>query len=289
MKIRLRLTLTLALAASMIALPAAANCIPAKTFTNFNTIETPGAYLYIHWFDTAVTSDDIVGRFWQTGNRAASNEGTYDDAAWLLDSYYYPGQDLWYLNGNLGDAGVIGCPAGSLTVAATNTRTAGWFMATIDETPPRSVTFDYSRLGTDFNALEQRLTIVSSSRLGPDVVVTVSVPDPSVAVYGGGASVTSIGVYSLVADRGTTPSKDISAGWTLVSTVPGTGGFVDLPVNCADVATNQFLAMGIEVDGVPPTHVGHAREIECNPNLADPKFKIIQRPDRSGRTPPKRR
>jgi hypothetical protein len=275
---------SLFLTAVLIAPSADATCIPAKTFTNFNTIESPGAYYYIHWFDTAVTSDDIVARFWQSGTRAASNEGNYDDADWLLDSSYYPGQDLWYLNGNLGHAGVVGCPVGSLTVVANNTRTGGWLMATIDETRPRSVSFDYSRLATDFDGFEQRLNITATSRAGGEVFATLFVPDPTGAVYGGGASVTSIGVYSIFADRGSTPSRDVSSGWMLEASVPGAGGFVDVAVVCSDSVKNQYLAMGIEADGVAPTHVGIPREIECSPNLAEPKFKLVPRHD-----PPKSR
>ena len=91
-----------------------ATCIPAKNFANFNTIESPGSYYYIHFGDVTVTNSDFIGRFWESGNRAGKNEGTYDDADWLRESYYYPGTDSWYLNGNLGDEGVMGCPVISL-------------------------------------------------------------------------------------------------------------------------------------------------------------------------------
>ena len=48
-----------------------------------------------------------IGHFWEPGKRGSQDEGNYGNAGWWVRfSVGYP----WYLNGNLTDPGVNGCP-----------------------------------------------------------------------------------------------------------------------------------------------------------------------------------
>ena len=271
-------------------LPVSANCAPAKTFTMYNTIETPGAYYYILWGDTSVTSDDIDARFWETGNRSGANEGTYDDSEWLIDSLYYPGTDLWYLNGNLGAAGVSGCPNTSLTVVGTNSKTGTFFSAVIEETPPRSQTYDYSRLLTDFPTVAMPPPrIISSTRTGTDVNISVQIDDASAGVFGGaGAEISDVVIYQAVSPT----STDIASGWVEIGRIGGPAGTTSVLVDCSDPNVQASIGAGLAISNVDPINVGPDQSlVECDAHLADPgRGRSIDRPDKPGRgTPPKRR
>jgi hypothetical protein len=267
-------------------------CIPAKTFTNYNTIEVAGAYYYILWGDPSTTSDDIDARFWETNNRAGSNEGSYDDALWLPESIYYPGQDLWYLNGVLSSAGVFGCPKEGLTVVGTNSKTGTFFAASIDETPGRSVDFDFSRMLMDFpTAPMASPRLVASSRTGTDINLTVQVDDASAGVFGGAdAAITDVVIYSAVSPG----STEIAAGgWIEIGRIGSAAGQTSVVVDCsAEPPIQQSVGAGMQIGGVDPTHVSPQQSlVECDGNLADPgRGKLVPAdPGKPGRGTPKRR
>lgn len=133
---------------------AAATCAIPKHFQSYGPDPQSGNYLYIHFSPTADNEiQTIVGRFWQTGSRAAANEGWYDDSAWL-HSYSQP--PMWYLAGELSDGGVTGCPSNDMTVLLQTTRDnnqdAEFIIGRVTETPEGQEPFGFWRTGSDWNA-----------------------------------------------------------------------------------------------------------------------------------------
>jgi hypothetical protein len=270
-----------------------ATCIPAKTFANFNTIEDPGAYFYIRFNDPTITELNMLGRFWQTSNRGTANEGAYDNTNWLVDSYYYPNTDSWYLNGNLASAGVNGCPATSLTVMVEDQKNGKFVAMAILEDVGRSVDFDFSKGGMDTPTVPiPRPRLTNLMRQGLDVVFDLSVDDASAGVYNfdtvGGAEITSVVIYEAV----NPVSLDITiGGWTMIGSTTNGGSVSGLAADCSDTANNTSVAAGVEINGIAPMTVGQATLIECSTNLADPHpgVQIPESPSKPGRGKPRRK
>jgi len=279
-----------------------ATCIPQKTFTNFNTVENPGSYYYVPFGDLSITSADFVGRFWETGNRSGVNEGSYDDALWLLDSYYFPGTDKWYLNGNLGDGGVAGCPVISMTLTVEDQKNGQFVSMAIFEDLPRTVTYDFSKIGADTPLVPiPRPRLTRTQRLGDgNVEVDIAADDASAGVFNGdtssNADITSHVIYVANVTNGTVPTDPfdhdvVSGGWTQLAVAANGGSALGVVIDCQDASTDRAVAAGMEIDGVAPTTVGARTIVECDSNLADPsgKFKLIDRPAKPGKGKPIKR
>ena len=243
-----------------------ANCIPGKSFTNFNTIENPGAYYYIHFGDVTINATDLVARFWQTDNRGAANEDMYDDSLWLLDSPYFPATDQWYLNGHLGAAGVRGCPLDSLTLVIEDQKNGQFVAMAVLEDLPRSVEYDYSKLGTDMQAIaipQPQLSNVTF--VGPEAIFDLTVNDASDGIYnldtGDGADITQVIIYQAI-----NPSSMaiVASDWQQIGSTTNGGSAFGLVADCLDPGDQPAIAVGMEINGVPPTIVGVASFIDCS-------------------------
>lgn len=252
-----------------------ATCIPAK---DFNTWDSP-EYWYVFWGGgSAADSTLVTGNFWEAGNRTAANEGEYDASNWLN---YFPGYG-WYLQGNLGDGGVVGCPEGQLILTVTDPTPASgthFFVTSAIEDPSARVFFHFGGADIDFLPMPSP-QVIASSRTGTDVNVSLQFDDVGAAFYTRNVTTAADVIDSVVLyqAKGTNPGPAVD-GWTEIGRFPYAGGAIDaeVTVDCAD-ETLTFLAAGLSVDAFDLAHVSAAVAIECDPNLADPddKFDIIR-------------
>jgi hypothetical protein len=141
---------------------------------------------------------------------------------------------------------------------------------------------------------------------GDAEIVTGSDRDPSVNVYvqtpTAGPASQLIESYDLMISTGATdPGRDRNSGdWSLLASIPYADaalGGQPIVVPCANEIDDAFIAFGLTFVGGPPGGpvpsqlVGSAIQIECDPNIADPKPKptdtLRQRPTQ--RTPTRSR
>lgn len=271
----LALMMALGVVVSVGAPSAEANCIPGQSV---------GSYYYWIFADDSTDVNNFVGSFWQTGTKATMNQGTLPLNEWffLIDPYYFT------INGNLGDARVLGCnaslPSDTMTVFIENCVTDEGFIATA---PRTSVGFDfdfgYATTGTYYNypGTSSRPRVVSSSRTGTTIDVSFNVPNVS-AIVVGDAPASDAAVYSIAVPNGQTPDTTSVDGWTLQSPVGATGGAGAAALDCADTGVDQWIATGVTIAG--DVGLGCPVRVECDPTLANPGgpgpkgLKKIKRP-----------
>lgn len=268
--------LTVAAIVALLAPSALAGCIPPKTFSTWNALQ--GVYKYIYFGDASGDSSHLVGSFWQTDNPATNNQA-YAVQEWLLDNYYFPMQDSWYLNGNLG-AAEPDCIFGHMTLEASNTVTGGSFMTAVTETPGAFVDYDFSIFANiDTRGQVTQPRINSSSRNVDIVTLNVTV-DPT--VVGGEATVDNTEILVQIGPDGVPPAgRDPEVGWSTIGSTGGNGGTIDVDVDCSGVAPgdNAFIGVAYLSGGGRGEVSGFLSEVECDPNLADPgdRFRLIDR------------
>lgn len=260
----------LALVAVIAAPIASANCLPNKTMTSWGI----GGYKYVN-LPAGSNNSNVVGKFWQAGGRSLANEGTFDDTQWLR--LYAPTQK-WYILGELGTAGVFGCPAGSL-ILTLDTASGQNLTVQLDETPAGNA-FDLSRFNVDFNlGAKPRPQVGSSARNGTNVDLSINLQAQSAGIYTLGAAVAATPAYRLVSASGTSDPGGSAAAYAAGPTLTP-GGSTPFSANCSNPAADQWIAVQSIVDGVPADTLGPRTRISCNPALANPDFKHIDRPGR---------
>jgi len=250
-----------------------AGCLPNKTLTGW----TGSAFGY-HYVNLPPGQDNstVVGRFWQTGNRALANEGTFGDDFWLRP-YPAAGAGKYYILGELGAAEVFGCPAGSITLTV-DTNSGHNLTIQVPENPPGL--FDLGALQADFDfGIKPRPRVVSSSRSGTDIVLLVTVQAQAGGIYTLGSAVAAAPTYRIMSAFGNSDPGPSPSAYTPGPTVtPGTP--TPFNVNCSNINGNQWVATQTLVDGVPADTVSARTRLNCNPAMADPDFKHVDRPGR---------
>jgi hypothetical protein len=270
----LGLLATVAVVLAVSAIDASANCIPAKVAGNFD----PALYLYAPWSPGApVNEATLKGRFWTQGNRAGGNEGT-------LEGFLYFFNGTIYLNANLGDGNVVGCPATRLlTVAQVETLDGGtrFLAATVDEVSGPAFDFQYGNLGSLELVEMPKIQVTSSSRSAGGVTLNFNVPALG-GLYGPGAG-TAVAAINVLSAAGTADPGRGAAAYTLLQSFPTTGGAVSgsVTVDCSNTAVDRFVVAQVQFEqSVPSDLVSRSVRVECDPNLADPnrEFKLIEGP-----------
>jgi hypothetical protein len=187
----------------------------------------------------------------------------------------------------------------------------------VDQTPGDYRYWDLAKVAppdTDLLFIEfPVVTVTSSFKQGTDRVVTMNFANISFHVHGQSESAPIpateiIASYDLMVHSGDTDPGRLRYAdtcdapnpggrcWTLVQQTPFTGvgpQGVSAVVPCESVTKDSFVALGISFKGgvgpnVPSALVGRAVQIECDPNLADPRVRpspsvrTDERPDSRG-------
>ena len=252
--------------------PAAASCIPDRTASNYN----PLTEVFAAWNPPAGYRTDtagLAGSFWQLGNYAGANQGTYSAAGgWL---YFYAGGIV--MGAHLSDPGVISCPANGSRLAtvaediSTDGASAAFVVGTTDETPSGAVNWDYSVYGNR-NLVPIPPAQVSNVTRGPTILtVDVTVASAAAAAFGASGAAVISGYRVVDAPGFSTPGR-LASGYTTIRTIPGSAGgsVTGVSLDCSNPSTSHFLAVQIAFDGVVGTrYVGPVTELRCSGNCAD--------------------
>jgi hypothetical protein len=257
---------------ALVAAPANAGCLPNKTLTGW----TGSAFGYNYvTLPPGQNNSTVVGHFWQTGNRALANEGAFNDTFWLRP-YAAAGPDQYYILGELGVAEVFGCPSGSITLTV-DTDSGHNLTINVPENPPGS--FDIGAFGDNLSfGAKPRPRVASSSRAGTAVNLSVSTDAQTGGTYGGGAVAVTLSYRLVVGTGATDPGPDAANYVAGPALTPGSP--VSNPVDCANLSVDKWLAVQTLVDGQASDKVGPRTRIECDPTMANPDFKHIDRPTR---------
>jgi hypothetical protein len=257
--------------AVLAAMPASASCFPDK---QFGQLGSDGSYRYsdLPGADPAT----IIGRFWQPGSRTLNNEGTYSASTWFL-----PSGGRYYINGFLGAEGPVGCVANEmLTVVQARTGNgSSFFAARVNETPALAVTFDYTRLGTDFAAVEiPNPQVAVTNKAGTIVTMNVTASPVLTGYYGetGSEPTATLSGLRLMRAFGASRPSAAAADWTATGqSAAAAGGTINsFAFDCATAPAGQdlFLAWQVSFNGgeVFGDYVGASTQVRCNSTLANP-------------------
>lgn len=275
---------------------AAAGCNPTKSFT----LGFGPAGDYTMFFpadaDTTIGGPALKGRFWQAGNRAGANEGSACPEATYLTAGTAGGVTIFGLSGGdilgTGPCDNAGCVAGNQVIliqTLSNDGSKAYYA--VGKVSENADGFDYSRGGVDWQVVEvPRPRVTSSSRGGSTVTVNLSF-DPPAGAHGEADAYTRSSIltgYQVVRFEGSADPGRLPAAWTplgAVIPVTETGATLGgLGAVCGGTTDDVFLAMRPVFDGgqFSGDYVGASTRIECDPAVADPRFKMIDR-TKSGR------
>ena len=130
----------MALAVAMVPSVDAA-CVPSKTFTSWDSTD----YLFHYVYNFSGNLGTAVGSFWLPGDRDASNEGTQTIDVWLR---YYTPTSQWFVSGEWGTTGTVGCAGGSMIIAMTDVKgdSTDFAVGQADETPVKDAHFNLGNM-----------------------------------------------------------------------------------------------------------------------------------------------
>lgn len=305
-----RLALFSAVAGAVLALAAIspvanASCSPAIPFGQVTPYAYDIFYGYHYVFmgsDAMTDYGSIVGRFWQPGQRGLHDEGPCDDSIWLVP---YPprGGDAFYMNGALGgDLGRgscvnNGCPSDEM-ILLLQTKTvdgtgAKFAVGRVTQQPGAATDYNYNRTDDDWLLVPiPRPRVISSSRSGTNVILDIQFDNVAMAYHENVGPVanpatpeTTVDEYRLMRFTGTADPGRNPASWTLHATAANAGGatLTGVSVDCSNTAQDVFLATQLSFDNgqLLSDYVSASVRIECDPNLAEPKFKLIDKKRKS--------
>lgn len=286
MKLRKITTLVTALAAVALLVPTTvdAGCSSGITFSTFNA---PQYYYVRTGGDTSGDSNNFVGRYYQTDNPTTDNDaddgsGSYEPPEWIQE--YYVGTDGWYISGSMGRP-QSDCVTGSMTIELTNTATGGWVIMTEPEvsTFPQ---FDFSSQLTNFVMIQMVPGVQGSSRDGSgNVTLDLNVPDPAAGNYNG-TVIDGVDIVSTTTSGGAPDPNIAAGGWSVIGSVGPNGGPASGVVVAGCAGSTGWIASAVNSQGSLAQEIsGAPRQVECDPNLADPPANIdlIERPSKPGR------
>lgn len=261
---------------------ASAACNPPKFASTYNAVT--GAFVYFRTtLPTAGAS--VAGDMWSGVTNAT---GT-------CNPFYFgvaPG-DIG-LSISLGDACVPSgvCPAGTLSVMATVTSgtDSQQFVATATtETPSGGVNFDFSTqtgplAGLGMVAAPQHV-VTSSSRSGSNVNLSLSFPDISGGLRNGtAAQITGYNVCSAQTAANPGHASGSFGGCTFVAAPGGIATTASKVVDCTLTSPDRWVVTQVVTAAGPSSRVSRATRVNCNPNLADPKYKVVPKGKALGQT-----
>jgi len=276
---------------------ASAGCNPTKDFKLAFSEE--GDY-FVNCPAEAVCSvagGVLKGRFWQAGARGTANEGVAcPEATYIFESG--PGQFTIFgqSGGDIlgtGPCDNTGCVVGAQVILvqtlSTNGAKAYYAAGKVNELVGE---WRYNRGGTDWAMTEiPRPRVSSSSRAGNTVTLNVNF-DPPTGAHGEAdafARNSILSGYQVVRFEGNADPGRLPGAWTNLGSVAPVNESGDTPVLgigavCAGTTNDVFVAMRPIFDGgqFAGDYVGASTRVECDPAVADPRFKMIDR-QKSGR------
>lgn len=246
---------TLVLAGIGASFPVLANCLPTKRFSTWGQ----GGYFYIHTLP-ASTNTQILGRFWQPGAFATTNDQSCSDPNWLR--IYSPDPTHpWYISGELGGPGcsTVGCPTSEMVVLledkSANGQDAFFAVGRVDETSSGWMPFDFSRTGRDWNLVR----IPGDGNflyegIGDAFDYPLNLRDPADGFYGlpGASAAGTISAFLVYSTTNpAAPRERSSPAWTFRKRIPYGGGIThgSLRVGCTEANSGLRLAVALEFDG----------------------------------------
>lgn len=254
---------------------ARANCNVPYSFAGYGY--DPSMYSYVHFgADAEPTTDAIVGRFWEAGDRAGGNEGIYDDSQWLT----LEGPDRWDFQGWLGADGVAGCVRYEMILLLQDT--------TLDSTDASFVAgrvrfdgyteheFPFWVTGLSWDAVKFPTACRRHQRRrGSVVTVDLALDRMTGGFYGepGMLPTDTIAAYTVWVARGQDDPGRSTGAWTLKARVPNTGdpaALAGLQVDCSG-PNDAFIAVGVEFDHgqFSSDFVGKPTRIRCGRGAPD--------------------
>ena len=300
----LAVAVSLALAVTLVP-TAEAGCGFLQTIAQFNGT---GSYGYVRFGPgqsaPAGGAHSHAGPYWEPLGLRGDNADACGADDWLL----FFGD--WYINANTSKGCVTNCINGNAVVVAMDQINSGAdaniVVAVVPEETTRAVQFDMTPSGgsngtvwpVDMNAAPiPAARVTSSARAGSNVNVDLAFDDVAGFFYDGGAGVAPNSVitgYTLYTQTLSKPATDpgrAASNWgAVVETVDAVAGGstrLGFPVDCSNPDTEVWVAAGLVIDGYDTEYLSAPTRIECNANLADPKFKLIDRPSRPGKGPKK--
>jgi hypothetical protein len=261
---------------AFVAVPSAsAACIPDKTAQTFGTTSTA------YWHQVTATGT-LDFQAWQLGA-----PGTFSSTGCLNDNITGPlfedvGGALSY-SFHLGSCGA-GCPAplganSLVTLAINKTATDTEFLVdTVPETPAAANNYDYGAEG-DHNMIKiPRPRVLSSSRAGTDLNLSVQVDSIAAGLFGPGSSTAVTGFNILSASAAADPGRD-AVLYSLRATAASAGGAqatTPVTLDCTNVL-DQWVVTQIQFENgaVLSKAVSAPTRVHCDQALANPKYKLV--------------
>lgn len=263
---------------------ASAACSPPKGTGTYNTVT--GVYTY--WTTTIPQAGaTLVAKIWSPGGDHTGTCNTLSTS---------PGPGILYWGGapgtvgmklGLGDACVVGCPSGSLSILPTVIGAGGQTQQLIqkkaEETPAGGLNFDFSTAGGTMCDMPCPTVLTSSAVDATHKSVTLGVAAIPAGCITDPADILGWKIVSKAS--ATDPGNDASA-YTAVATLAAPGGGAaqgKAVVDCSDPTKDQWVTMQLNTTGGGAPSVCKARRVNCDPRLADPKFNRI--PPKKGVAP----
>lgn len=275
--------------------PAEATCGFSRSFGNYPSAGACSYYCYVVTPES--NASNINADYWTLGDPSI-NSGTYEwdgtDGSQAWGTLFTGG---WSWRTDTENGLTNGCPSGSNMIAQLSDASGNYAYAAATEDTARPIDYDFGFGGSSITLQPiPALTISSSGRTGSQLDINVSWTDNSgSAFFDNGTGLTAgdifqgFTVYKLEQARGSgAPADSAIGGWTATNGSGANSATVNF--TCDDVANNEvWLALGVDyAGGFSSGHVGPpSTRIECDPNMAnpEPRIRVIDRKDRTGRTP----
>jgi len=278
---------------------ASAACNPTKDFKLAFSDEGDFWMNFPADANSDISGGVLKGRFWKAGARGAANEGPpgacaestylFSDAPGHITIFGQSGGEV--LSGFCINDGCVDGAQITLIQTLSNDGTKAYYaVGKVNENPGGE--FRYNRGGTDWQVTEvPRPRVTNSSRSGNTVNLNVAM-NPPTGAHGEADAFARNSIltgYQLVRFEGLADPGRLPGAWTNLGSVIPVNESTDTPAVgvgavCAGTTQDVFVAMRPVYDGgaFSGDYVGASTRVECDPAVADPRFKMIDR-SKSGR------
>ena len=237
----------------------------------------------------------LKGRFWQAGARGTANEGPgCPEVSYLVQRDAQTVGIYGASGGDILGTGVcdnVGCVTGDIVILlSTLSNDASKAYYAVGKVSQTSYGHDLARTGTDWQQIEvPRPRVSSSNRAAQTVTLNVAM-NPPTGAHGeadGYARNSILTGYQLVRFEGPADPGRLAAAWTNLGAVIPVQENSDTPsvgvqAVCAGTTgtpNDVFVAVRPVFDNgqFSGDYVGASTRVECDPSVADPRFKMIER------------